>query len=114
MAFKVAGKSPAPPASSKPAPRVPSGLSATADGTRRPFSLSSSPVKQTSAASSPQPIATKSFHGRTKPLPPRGLGYYDYVEWASDGGLPTEEDHAVALDLYMGIREDDDLPSPRM
>lgn len=41
-------------------------------------------------------------YGRSAPPPPPGSSYWQFLHWASDGGMPFEEDADLAISMWMG------------
>ncbi len=60
----------------------------------------SAPARTASAA--PQSPRAETY-GRSCAPPPPGSSYWEFLHWASEGGMPFPEDTDLAISMWMGI-----------
>ena len=80
---------------------------------------SAAPSDRSSTARSAPSAARKpsvETYGRSCAPPPAGSSYWEFLYWASEGGMAFPEDTDLAISLWMGNPPEDggpSAPSPR-
>ncbi|MNU40344.1 hypothetical protein D3C71_290570 [compost metagenome] len=75
---------------------------------------SSAPARAASAP--PRPKGPETY-GRSCEPPPPGSSYWEFLHWASEGGMPLPEDTDIAISLWAGAppasEEESSVPGMR-
>lgn len=77
----------------------------------------SAPTRSTARTPAGPQRTRSETYGRSCEPPPPGSSYWEFLQWASEGGMPLPEDTDLAVSMWMGVPPGSDesysAPGPR-